>query len=135
MAIISTCPVGLSVVPLLFRGGLSVLPTGWCSAEFSGVEDRRLSIFNGSMGSKGLTACDRPGITCLTLYGRTLYKRLMSTATPVQPNETLICVHHGCRWRLDLIAALFGAVNGAVTDAFCSNQMELLNITQNAAIF
>jgi hypothetical protein len=34
-----------------------------------------------------------------------------------------------------VVAAFLGAVNGAVTDAFCGYQMELLNVVQNFTVF
>jgi hypothetical protein len=47
----------------------------------------------------------------------------------------LIGTHHGRGRRLDLVTAFLGAVNGAVTDAFCGYQMKFLNIVQNLALF
>ena len=34
-----------------------------------------------------------------------------------------------------MVAALFGAVDGTVTDAFCGHQMKFLNVVQDLAVF
>ena len=34
-----------------------------------------------------------------------------------------------------MVAALLGAVNGAVTDVFCGYQMKFLNVVQNFTVF
>lgn len=47
----------------------------------------------------------------------------------------LIWTHHGCRGRLDLVAAFLCAVDGTVTDVFRGYQMKFLNVMQNFALF
>ena len=42
--------------------------------------------------------------------------------------------HHGCRRRFDLVTALLGTVDCAVTDIFRGHQVELLNVVKNFAI-
>jgi hypothetical protein len=52
-----------------------------------------------------------------------------------QADALLKRAHCRRRWRLDMIAAFFGTIDGTVTDVFCGHQMKFLNVMQDFAIF